>query len=243
MIQKYTKTVTVIEPECDVNKLMSLANIMRYAQQMGSDHLLEMNIDYNKMYKDGMVFVVSKLLVTINRRPTFGEKVVLTTIPKQAKGAQFIRDTLFETEAGEKLAEVSIAWVLVDPTTRRILRPSAFDMYGIEMFPNDGEYITEYKIKKPEQSGVLHMRQVKYSDLDYNHHVNNAIYANIVCDLIPQEAMLHKEIKSFGILYQKEATFGQIIEMEVTPSWSGTVFYIGGLVAGERCFEAEIKFK
>ncbi len=243
MIQEYSKLVTVLEAECDINKLMSLANVMRHAQQMGSDHLHELGIGYNQMYKDGMVFVVSKMLITINRRPTFGEDLKLTTLPKKPKGAQFIRDTIFETQAGEKLMEVSIAWLLVDPTTHRILRPSAFDVYGLEMLPNDEEYITGYKIRKPAQSGILHMRQVKYSDLDYNHHVNNSIYANIVCDLIPQEAMLHKEIASFGILYQKEAVINQVIELEVIPSWSGTVFYAGGLVAGERCFEAEIKFK
>lgn len=243
MERTYTKKITVIEPECDINKRISLANIMRHAQQMGSEHLRNIGLDYNQMYKDGMVFVVSKMLINIERRPLFGENLVLTTYPKVPKGAQFIRDTVFETEAGEKLAEVSIAWLLVDPTSHRILRPSAFDIYGLEMLPNDGEYITDYKIKKPDQSGVLHMRQVKYSDLDYNRHVNNAIYANIVCDLIPREAILQKEIERFGILYQKEATFAQVIEMEVTPSWSGTSFYIGGLVAGERCFEAEIKFK
>ena len=87
------------------------------------------------------------------------------------------------------------------------------------------------------------MRQVKYSDIDYNRHVNNAIYADIVCDLVPQETMLYKEPESFGIIYHKEAVLNQIIELEVTPSWSGLSFYVGGLVAGNRCFEAEIRFR
>lgn len=243
MPELYTKKIKVIEPECDVNRKMSLSNIMRHAQQIGSDHLAEMNVDYSLMYDDGMVFLVAKMNIEISRRPAMGEELVLTTIPQKSKGAQFIRDTIFTTAAGEKLVTVSIAWLLIDPHTRRILRPSAFDKYAFEMFPNDGETITGYRIKKPEQSGTLHMRQVKYSDLDYNQHVNNAIYADIVCDMIPDQVMLHKEISSFGILYQKEATIHQIMEIEVVSAWSGAAFYVGALVAGERCFEAEIKFK
>lgn len=243
MAETFAKEITVLEPECDVNKKMSVSNIMRHAQQMGSDHICKKGINYNRMYKDGMAFVVSKMLITIARRPTFGERLLLTTIPKQPKGVQFVRDTIFETLEGEKLVEVSISWVLVDPTTHRILRPNAFEIYGFDMFPNDGESITSYKIKKPEQSGILHMRQVKYSDIDYNRHVNNAIYADIVCDLVPQETMLYKEPESFGIIYHKEAVLNQIIELEVTPSWSGLSFYVGGLVAGNRCFEAEIRFR
>lgn len=243
LAETYVKHVTVIEPECDVNKRMSLASIMRHSQQMGADHIARMGIDYNRMYADGMVFLVSKMLITIQRRPSFGEKLILITVPKQPKGVQFIRDTFFETEAGEKLIEVSIAWLLVDPFSHKILRPVAFSAYGLEMFPNDGEYITGYKMKKPPENGVRHMHQVKYSDLDYNGHVNNAIYSDIVCDVIPQEVMLSQDIQSFGVIYRKEALVGQIIDLEVTPLHENTGFYIGGHIAKERCFESEIKFR
>lgn len=243
MPEVFTKMITVIEPECDINQRLSLANIMRHAQQMGSDHLAVRGIDYNQMSNDGMVFVVSKMFITINRSPGFGERLKLTTIPKQPRGAQFIRDTFFETEAGEKLIEVSISWLLVDPMTHKILRPAVFMKYGIEMFPNDGEYITGYKLARPAREGVLHLRQVKYSDLDYNRHVNNAIYSNIVCDLVPPETMLHDEITSFGIFFRKEATFAQVLELEVIPCENEAGYYVCGGVSGEPCFEAEIKFK
>ena len=243
MPREFTKQITVIEPECDITKRMSLANIMRHAQQMGSYHLHEVGIGYNRMYEDGMVFFVSKMLITIHRRPGFDEPLLLTTVPKKPKGAQFIRDTYFDTISGERLVEVSIAWLLVDPQEHKILRPSKFDRYGIEMFPNDGEYITGYRIRRPEGPGERHLRQVKYSDLDYNFHVNNAIYSNIVCDLVPLEILLEREIASFGILYQKEARAGQVIDLELVCAEDGDTFYVGGRLGEARCFESEIKFR
>ncbi|MCI8648626.1 MAG: hypothetical protein HFG20_00665 [Anaerotruncus sp.] len=239
-----TRSLAVIEPECDIQRRMTLANIMRHAQQMGSYHLAELGLGYKRLYEDGMVFLVSKMKVTVNRRPEFDEQLQLVTIPKQPKGAQFIRDTIFKSAAGEKLIEVSIAWLLVEPEEHRILRPSVFQVYGLEMTPNDGESITGYRIRKPAQDGTLHMRQVKYSDLDYNGHVNNAIYANMIYDALPTEVTLQHELEEFGILYQKEAKLGQVIELEVIQmDEKGLAYYVGGKVEDGRCFEAEIKFQ
>lgn len=236
------KHIKVIEPECDLRQKMSISNIMRHAQQMGSDHLEQFGLDYNQMVQDGMVFLVAKQLITIHRRPSFGERLLLTTIPRKPKGAQFIRDTFFETEEGERLIDVSIAWLLADPKTHKILRPAMFDIYELEMSPNEGETITRYRIQKPDSAGVAHLRQVRFSDLDYNGHMNNAIYAEVVMDALPAETVMEKEPVSFGILFQKEAKFGQVINLNVCPKEEDG-YYISGQVAGERCFEAELFFR
>lgn len=238
----YVKYHTVMEPECDISKRIHLANIMRHAQQMGSEHLMSKNIDYNQMCRQGMVFLVAKMRIDIMRRPTFGEKIKLTTIPMVPKGVQFIRDTVFETMDGEKLANVSISWLLIDPNTRKILRPKVFDIYGFHMNPNDGEKITTYRVRRPDGVGVSHLRQIKYTDLDYNGHVNNAVYASIICDYLPLQIFMEKEISHFGIMYHREAIAGQIMELEVIRQENGT-YYIHGDVCLNSCFEAEISFQ
>lgn len=238
----YKKTIIVQEPECDIGRKLRLSGIMQHSQQMGSDHLHQLGIGYAQMFDDGMVFLVNKMLITMSRRPVFDEKLTLITEPKVAKGAQFIRDTYFETEAGERIVEVSISWMLINPHTRKILRPSAFDRYGFEMNPNDGEYITGYRIKRPEQCGDTVSRAVRYSDLDYNLHVNNAVYADMVCDSIPFELLRDREISRFGIIYQREAKHGAALELETVGSPESAAFYVGGTIAGERCFESEIIF-
>ena len=111
------------------------------------------------------------------------------------------------------------------------------------MYPNEGEYITGYKIKKPQGTGALSFRQVRYTDLDYNLHVNNAVYADIVCDAVPSQVMLSQEIAQFGILYQKEAKLNQEIRLEVIPQQENKEYYIGGQADGGKCFEAQIKFQ
>lgn len=240
MGETFSKQVQVLEPECDLNQQITLSSLMRHSQQMGSDHLARQGLDYNRLRADGMVFLVAKLRIDILRRPCFGERLAITTVPRQPKGAQFIRDTYFDTFVGERLAQVSIAWTLIDPNTRKILRPSVFDRYGFQMSPNDGESITGYRIHRPAGDEISHMRQAKYSDLDYNLHVNNAVYADIICDCMPLDWMFRREIRTFGILYRHEITANQAIEMAVVQE--ADRFYTAGEVAGKRCFEAELVF-
>lgn len=243
MAEIFQKEITVMEYECDVQKKFRLSGFMHHAQQMGSDHLASKGIGYRQMYDDHMVFVVNKLLIRIKRRPEFPEQLKLTTIPRQPKGVQFIRDTVFETISGEPLAEVNISWALINPETRRILRPSVFDCYGFQFNPNEGEQITGYKLRRPQGQKTFHQRQIKYSDLDYNGHVNNSIYADIVCDLLPLEWMQQKEIEKLGILYHREAKPGQVIQIESVPYETGKGWYFNGHTEKSPCFEAEILFR
>lgn len=239
MAEIFQKHIKVMEYECDLARRLRLSGLMHHAQQMGSDHLGSKNVDYLQMYADGMVFVVNKMKIIINRRPEFNEKLFLTTIPKEPKGVQFIRDTLFDTEEGERLAEVSISWALINPETRRILRPSVFDRYGFQFNPNDGEAITGYKLRPPAGKAVTHQRQVKYTDMDYNGHVNNSVYADLVCDMVPLERFAQQEIKEFGIIYHKEAKGGQILDITAIENDG---WYFSGKIGEQRCFEAEIRF-
>ena len=52
MVETYKKEILVTEPETDITKRMTLSNIMRHSQQMGSEHIASMGIDYNRMYRE-----------------------------------------------------------------------------------------------------------------------------------------------------------------------------------------------
>ena len=75
------------------------------------------------------------------------------------------------------------------------------------------------------------MRQVKYSDLDSNSHVNNAVYADIVCDTLPLDWLVEREIKKFGIMYQKEALAGQVIELDTAQDFAKCILWAVWLAA------------
>ena len=52
MIREFEKWIEVTEPECELTHRMSLSNIMRHTQQMGSDHIAREGITYERMQHD-----------------------------------------------------------------------------------------------------------------------------------------------------------------------------------------------
>lgn len=89
----------------------------------------------------------------------------------------------------ERIAEAQSMWVMLDPVTRRIVRPTAF-----------GDTITQLvrdptlppPAALPKLSGVSvaphHTYTVRYSDLDENNHLNNVRAVELVCDTLHLEA-------------------------------------------------------
>lgn len=61
----------------------------------------------------------------------------------------------------------------------------------------------------------------------------------------PERLMLKREPRQFGILFEREAKLGQIVEMETVPFQrpeGEEGFYVGGQVNGGPCFQAELIF-
>ena len=75
-----------------------------------------------------------------------------------------------------------------------------------------------------------------FSDADYNRHLNNTKYAEIITDLCTDE-LEKKRIRDFRIVYAGKPVW----ETRWRFSEKTTSFF--GTRDGERCFEAEVGFE
>lgn len=96
-------------------------------------------------------------------------------------------------------------------------------------------------IRAPEDAFPLGQRPIRYSDLDGNRHVNNAVYGDILCDFLPGDWQRSHFLRSAVLLYEHEARLGdtlQITGCQIGPdSW-----YLAGYRSGQRCFAAQAAF-
>ena len=139
-----------------------------------------------------------------------GEELVIRTHPRGTMGVQFYRD--YEFWAGEELLiRVMQTSVSVDPAEHKILRPKVFLSYGVF---HDEKVPREEKVDKiaPQELPQLGTREIRYSDVDYNHHLNNTIYGDITMDFLPETLREH----SFSyeqIDYVSEALLGETLRI------------------------------
>lgn len=233
----YTEEYNIREYECDGKGLIKIKHLLWLIQQAGASQLDQLGLGYVKLLEENMVFLMSALEIIISRRPTAGDTVKISTCPIEPKGARFFRHSSISSASGEILVEAITSWLLVDPASRKIYRPSQFPYKLVSGTLEDDSFI---KLKMPPLTPHS-VKKVSYRDIDVNGHVNNAVYGEIALDCIPYELLQKSEVKSLNLQFKQECLPGENIELGIENS-TPTVYYIGGSSGGTERFCARLTF-
>lgn len=225
--------------DCDGNNRLKISAAMRYMQQTSSEHLESIDLSPVKLYREGMVFLLTKMCIKVHRTPQVAEPLVLGTAATETRGPRFVREFTLEAPGGERLISALSLWILVDPETRKIMRPASFP-YLLPFVPSllNG-VVDDIRFPKLLDTGNRYENEIeiKYSHLDTNSHVNNSIYADFVCDSLPFEKLSASEFDTIVIGFQNEARRGDRLRI-TTSVLTEKEYYLSGSHGGGVCFEA-----
>lgn len=196
---------TVATYDVDQEGKLKMSAILKYNQEAGEQHISMQGFPAATMRADfGLAFVVSAIAVRVYRRPSVGEKITVETWCEPIKKGYYTRNHRYVAR-GEVLIECKGQYPLVDTNTGRVTRP--LEQLGGKDLLFDERVNDSCEIQKlqPFDQGTQIDRRIFYTDIDYNGHLNNTRYADLVLDSLPQDKM-NNEIKEFHIKY-KEAAF------------------------------------
>ncbi len=237
--REFKQNYTVRIADCDLNYNMTLGSCLRYAQQISTDHAYEMGISADTYKKTNSQFLIVKTAVVCHKMPVFNQEFTLITQAAFSGRVQFPRYTVLkDATTGELLVEVFSIWVLVDTNLRRILRrlpenfPDVFEIWDIPTL--------DLSIEKAE---IAHIKTelATFLRCDENMHVNNTMYADIVCDNVPFEIMKEKQCKRFAVSYHNEIPALAEFTLQCAKENNGK-FYFCANIQSTNCFEAVIEF-
>lgn len=244
MQTSFSFAFTVPYPDCDINGRMRVSNVMRHVQQIGGAHLDSLGLTYKKMADDGVVLLLSKEGMTIKRLPEGGERIRIETTPRKPKGGALLRDCTFYDEQGRDIIFVETTWVAADTVTHRIIRPSELK-YDIIPSLEEKEYaVTSMRVREPKDAETVGERVVRFSDIDCNRHLTNAVYADIVYDFLPPDVAEQYAPKTFFVHFQHEASLGEVLTIRRAQVQEDKPAYVFGASKpdGVCCFTAYIAF-
>ena len=233
------QTIVVKQNEGDLNARLKLSALLRYVQQISTDHCTEIGVTTEDYARTHSAFLLAKTSVEVYDEIKVGECIHLVTHPGNAVKAVYPRYTEIFNVAGKLVASVDARWILVDTESRRIYRHMPEDLNL--RFENDSvpmhEDVSVPKEKEAEQVGE---ETIRYSRLDTNHHLNNTEYADIVCDYLPPELVCEKRISKLIFHYHQEVKLGEsikILRKEREEGW-----YVCGALGEKKAFEAMLCF-
>ena len=198
----------------DVNaaREMTPSAVLRYLQRAANDHFLARVPSFDYLRDEmKLAFVLSRMAVDMIIPIRYQDKFTVRTWTVESKGYAFNR--CFEiVKDGEVAVRASSIWALLDLRDMKMSRVENHDFGFVDEPACTTDSPIRFRIPKHEE-GVppTALRQVLYSDIDCNMHMNNTRYPDLLCDYIPD--IEHRRVRGFTVSWAHEASFGKTIEI------------------------------
>jgi medium-chain acyl-[acyl-carrier-protein] hydrolase len=145
-----------------------------YMQEIAWEHAHILGFGFEHLREDQLFWVLSRLLVRIDRRPRWTEEFTLETWSRGTDGFFAYRDYRFLDARGEEFIRATSSWLVLDLESRRIQRLSHH-----KNFPAYQESVLGFnarKVDSPAKADGLQYYPVMFNEIDINQHFNTGRY-------------------------------------------------------------------
>jgi medium-chain acyl-[acyl-carrier-protein] hydrolase len=200
-------------------------SVFNHIQNLAAIHAEGLGAGLEQMLKLGMIWVLSWVKLEFVFFPTFGEPFSAKTWPKCQYKLFSIRDFLFFGKSGDVFCKGTTAWLLVDLKKKKAKSPKSL-LESITY--QEGEHALscypERFLPEPNCRTVF-TRQILYSDLDINRHVNNARYIEFLMDCFDAKHHKKHQLKTLTVSFISEAKYGDEVDLCLADS-NGSSYFI-----------------
>lgn len=181
------ETIEIPSYLTDDSAHLGISALLKLLQEASERHASLLGAGWYELQDRGYFWVVSKILLRIHQLPKWRDKVLLRTWVKPSEAATSPRDFELEDLEGNPLVSARALWAIIDTEHNRPQRMSMFDGFFI---PQERSAIDKKptKIAPVQHPDILYgPKDVVFSDIDMNHHVNNAHYIQWALDAMEEE--------------------------------------------------------
>jgi acyl-CoA thioesterase FadM len=209
---KFTQQYSIKWHDTDANRQVRPSALVTYLQETANEHLIHIGISLDELRdRYGLAFILGSISVC-SYEPLFaGDHIEVKTWTCGERG--FRHNRCFRLlRDGKTVAEATSQWALIRLTDGSLVKVE--DMpYHIE--PEEPITLSGVpaRLRMPPVAEMQEFgtRRIVYSDIDYNGHMNNTRYPDMLCDFIPE--MRESRMTGMVLSYRKEAAFGHTLRV------------------------------
>ena len=197
---------------------LNLHSLFDYLQDIASDHAVQLGFGRDDLMKQNHFWVLSRIYAEISVWPSWGDTIIVKTLPRGTDRLFAIRDFEVSYPDGRSIARATSSWLIIDRDTKRIQRPDNnlnllnSELAGEKAFPRNA-----MKLEPAAENGRCTSKfHVTISDLDVNLHTNNARYLKWVTDSYDLDFILINVPLSAEINYLAESRFNESIAINIS---------------------------
>ena len=234
---KFVKGYTTRWHDTDAARIVRPTQLLVYMQETSNAHLDSTGHNLDRLRDEhSLAFLLSKTKIALYAPLYAHEEIRVETFTAESRAFGFNRYYRI-LRGDEVIAAADTTWALIDLNSRQLCKADAFD-FGFEHEPAlDIGLPPRFRVPHTDELELLGERRIVYSDLDYNMHMNNTRYADMLCDFMPLEDI--PKIKGMSLSYLHEAAFGDVIKIYAKKS-DGRYRFRTINQNGITCLEAEV---
>jgi len=193
--------------EVGEDERLTITNIVNYFQDSSNFESHDLGIGAEVLAQKGKAWLLLSWQIEIKRRPKVAERVKISTWPYDFKGFYGNRNYTMEGNDGEVLAFANTIWAYMDVKNQKPTKIDDEELAGYTLQEKlDMEY-SPRKVAMPESYREETPFEVRPTNLDLNHHVNNGQYVAMAEPYLPAGV----EISQIRVEYRTQATLGKSI--------------------------------
>ena len=243
-IPLYTMKRSVTDSDTDFSRRQKLSSVFGMFQDIAALHASNLGADVNWLRDDlGLAWILMRIRVEIASYPKRAQNVIVETWPQEPR-ALYDRDYMIKDADGNALIRAASTWVIMNLDTREIKRDKFLDYYGLEMKKERALGESVGRLKPLKDAEIAYEKEIKFSDVDYNNHVNNARYVDFIMDVFSVDEHRAREIGAIEVHYNNEIGLGDVLQLRRKNEGNGTD-YIDGVRKedGASVFNALVEWR
>ncbi len=211
---QYQQTFLVSSADADLNQKLRLSSLTNYLIQIAWKHATSLGWGPDDLMKHNLVWVLSGVHIELERMPIWRDTITVETWPKGIHRLFYLRDFLIFDQDNKPIGKATSSWLLIDVEKRRPrLHEPESEVFSFNQQRHAIEAMVPMVEFDSEASGE-YLFQVRYSDIDINHHLTTTRYVDWMFDTFTPEELKDKQVRGLTLNFLKELNFGQKVLMQ-----------------------------
>lgn len=211
--------------QVDQHHSIRLSSLFQLFQEAAIHHANQWKIGTSIMAEKGESWILSRVAMQLDRYPKLDETVTVQTWATRLTQFKGFREFRIIVGA-DTIGRVSSLWLYINIAKKAFSKiPSEIEQ-AFPVRPDDIYFasLDRLRLPKPEQESPTTSISLRYTDIDGNHHVNNAAYMDLL-----QTALYHQTLDTRP--HRLEMQFAReispdagIVDVQLEPGDEKTVF-------------------
>jgi medium-chain acyl-[acyl-carrier-protein] hydrolase len=193
--------------ETDVRGFVKPSALLNYLQDSAGEHAGRLGFSVIDLVKKNMTWVLSRYHLRIHRYAEMGRRLEVTTWPSGKSAYYATRD--FEVVDGDgPVLSATSSWMVIGLDKKQPVKLDAvIDVpYAVDRRALDDPF-PSLPVPTARESEVRF--RVESDQLDWNRHVNNAVYVQWALEGVPRGVLLKSRPVAIEVSYRAEAFYGE----------------------------------